>query len=101
MSYSISVRALTVTAAALAVSAKLDETAEQQPIHESDKAQALAVTEAFLALVRAPGEGEEVSVTVSGWLSKRRAEDEGLIGASVSVQASIVDQIAAPLTASG
>ena len=94
MSYSISVRAVSVAAAALAVSAQLDEIVAQQPIHEADRAQALAATEAFLGLVREPGEGEEITVSLSGSVSKYREGDDAFNSASVSVLAYVVQKVA-------
>ena len=90
MSYSFNVLAATAAAASIAVATKLDETVAQQPIHEADKAQALAATEQLLELVRVPAEGEQISVSVSGSVSKYRAEDEGFNHVSLSVHVGVM-----------
>jgi hypothetical protein len=87
MSYSFNVLAATSVLAAAAVATKLDETAAQQPIHEADKAQAQAAVESLLPLLREPEEGEQISVSVSGSVSKYRVEDEGFNSLSLSVNA--------------
>ena len=89
MSYSFNVFAATAAAAALAVSAKLDEVEAQQPIHEADKAHAFVATEALLDLLREPAEDEQISVSVSGSVSKYRAEDDGFNNVSLSVHANV------------
>lgn len=90
MSYSISIRVAAVGLAAAALSAEFDKIVAQQPIHEADRAQALAVTEAYLGLIREPGEGEEISISLSGWVSTRGVEAEAFTSAAVSVQVSVV-----------
>lgn len=90
MSYSFNVLAASAATAALAVAAKLDETVAQQPIHEADKAQAYTTTEQLLDLVREPAEGEQISVSVSGSVSKYRAEDEGFNNVSLSVHVGVM-----------
>lgn len=89
MSYSFNILAASVAAASVAVATKLDETVAAQPIHEADKAQAQAATEQMLALLRAPAEGEQISVSVSGSVSKYRTEDDGFNNVSLSVYASV------------
>jgi len=89
MSYSFNILAATSVLAAAEVAAKLDETVASQPIHEADKAQAQAAVDSLLPLLREPAEGEQLSVSVSGSVSKYRAEDEGFNSLSLSVHASI------------
>lgn len=94
MSYSFNVRAATLAAAVTAVSAKFDEVVSAQPVHANDRDAAVAAATALTGLCVEPGENEEVSVSVSGWLQWRAgdgaAEPHEFIGGNVSVQASIV-----------
>jgi membrane protein implicated in regulation of membrane protease activity len=92
MSYSFNIFAVSAAAAAIAVAAKLDETVAQQPIHEADKDQAQAATEQLLGLLREPAENEHISVSVSGSVSKYRAEDEGFNNVSLSVHANVTQK---------
>lgn len=92
MSYSISVRVAAAALGLAAVSAEFDKVVAQQPIHEADRAPALAVTEAYLGLVREPAEGEEISISLSGWVSTRGIEAEAFNSAAVSAQVSIVQK---------
>lgn len=89
MSYSFNVLAASTALAAAAVATKLDETVAQQPIHEADKAQAQVAVDSLLPLLREPGDGEQISVSVSGSVSKYRADDEGFNNLSLSVHANI------------
>lgn len=89
MSYSFNILAATASLAATAVATKLDETVGQLPIHEADKAQAQAAVESLLPLLRQPEEGEQVSVSVSGSVSKYRTEDDGFNSLSLSVNAHV------------
>ena len=89
MSYSFNVLAATSVLATAAVATKLDQTVSEQPIHEADKSQAQAAVDSLLPLLREPAEGEQISVSVSGSVSKYRAEDEGFNNLSLSVHASV------------
>ena len=51
MSYSIGVRAASKAEAIVAVSGKLAEVVQQQPVHEADQAQAIGAAEAFIGLL--------------------------------------------------
>jgi len=88
MTYSFNVRAADKAAARAAVAAELDKVVEAQPIHAADRAQAAAAADAFLDLIGDPGEGQEVSVSVCGSVS--RYGSEALTSASFNVNASIL-----------
>ena len=90
MSYSFSIRAASLAAAALTISDKLNEVVETQPVHAVDRDQAEAAAAAFVSLVGEPPEGKELAVTVSGWVSK---SEDNLTGAAVSVSASHIDAV--------
>ncbi len=94
MSYSFNILAATAALAAAAVATKLDDTVTQQPIHEADKDQAKTAVESLLPLLREPEEGEQISVSVSGSVSKYRTEDEGFNSLSLSVNAHIAPKSA-------
>ena len=88
MSYSFNVRAATKALALSAVIAKIDEVVVQQPIHAHDQEAAKAAAETFIGLVRDPGEGEEISVSVNGSVSSYG--DTGFVSAGVGVSASVL-----------
>ncbi len=88
MSYSFNVRAADKAGARAAVAAELDKVVAQQPIHAADRAQAAAAVDAFLDLIGDPGEGQEVSVSVNGSVS--RYDSDSLTSASVGVNVCIL-----------
>jgi len=85
MSYSFSVRAASKADALVEVAAELDKVVVGQPTHASDRQAAEDAVKAFVAVVRDPGEGEYLGVSVSGSLSWQ--EDNVFTGASVNVSA--------------
>lgn len=87
MSYSFNFRAATVALASAAIAARLDEVVATQPIHEADRAQAEAAANAFVGTLGEPAEGQELAVSVCGWVSKT---NDTLTGASVTVTANHV-----------
>jgi len=92
MSYSYSLKAPNKAAATAEAAAQFDKVQEAQPVHAHDRAAALAAAESALGLIAEPGELEEVSLSVSGWLSGQWQKDGTLsvvTGASISVSASI------------
>ena len=95
MSYSFSVRGATVALAVAAIAPKFDEVVSCQPAHAKDRDAAVAAGTAIAALVSEPGDGQEVSISVSGWLhwsvpvAAGEAPDE-FTGASLAVQANLV-----------
>jgi prefoldin subunit 5 len=99
MSYSFNVRAADKAAARAAVAAEFDKVVEQQPIHEADRAQAEATVEAMLGVIPDAGEGEEVLVSVSGYVQWRGtlggAAPVTITGANVSVGANVAAKLAA------
>lgn len=94
MSYSFNVRAASKVAVLALVTTELDKVVAGQPIHEADRAQAEAAAAALTALCVEPGESEEVSITVTGWLQWRDGDGEQpsleFIGGGIGVQATIV-----------
>jgi hypothetical protein len=99
MSYSFNIRAATAALAIASVGEKFGEIAENQRAHLSDREPVVAVATAMIGLCVEPSEGEELSVTVSGWLQWRAGDGvvapHEFTGASVSVQASVVAKPAA------
>ncbi len=102
MSYSFTVRAASVTLALAACVAELDKVVEQQPVHEADRAGAEEAVKGMLgALAAKPGEGEEVVVSVSGWVQwqgSMGSEDNPAVvsSSSINITASIAKKLADP-----
>jgi hypothetical protein len=89
MSYSFTVRAATAAGVLVAAAAEFDKICESQPIHEADRAHALATLETFVGLVdhvadhdfsasvhgsvsaSTTGELRSASVGVNVWLTER------------------------------
>lgn len=69
MSYSFTLKATSKSEALAAVSSKIDEIVQQQPCHAADRAQVLAAVDAFVVLCPEPGDNEELSVAVNGYVS--------------------------------
>lgn len=89
MSYSFNVRAVSAAEALVAVNDELDKVVKSQPVHAEDSGEAFATADMFVRKLHEPGEGEEVSVSVSGYLTKDYDSDT-LSSVAVSVQAAIV-----------
>ncbi len=68
MSYSFTVRAATKADALAAIGPKFDEVVSAQPVHAADREVAIATAAAIIGLVEEPAEGQELSVSVHGWL---------------------------------
>lgn len=95
MSYSFNLRVATIAAVAAAVATKFDEVVATQPVHAKDREVAIATATSVAGLVGEPGENQEVSVSVNGWVQWHGALAAGevpdeLTGASVSVTVGIV-----------
>ena len=94
MSYSFNVRAADKAAARAAITAELDKVVEQQPIHSADRAQAEVNANGALDVIPEPGDGEEISVAVNGYVQWRgvlNGEPPALItAATINASASIV-----------
>lgn len=71
MSYSFNVRAADKAAARAAIAAELDKVVDQQPIHAADRDQAEANAAAALDVIPEPGEGQDISVSVNGYVQWR------------------------------
>lgn len=86
MSFSFQIRAGTPVAVMAAVSLKMDEVVESQPIHANDRDQVLAATWAFVKLV--PQNDElDYSVSVNG----STYQVEGVTrGASVGINVGLI-----------
>lgn len=94
MSYGFNFRAATKADAVAALAPKFDEVVAAQPVHAADRDIAIGAATAFINTLAEPGDGEEVSVSVSGSLQWRVAVEAGAVpesfsGANVSVSASI------------
>lgn len=96
MSYSINIRAASVVAAAALISAEFDTIVEQQPIHAADREAAEKAARSFLDLMGEPPEGHEMSISVSGSISRwlAGATTEAVTGVGVSVSVSLVPKSA-------
>lgn len=93
MSYSFVVRGATKLAALALVAQKFDEVVAQQPVHATDRAQALATAEAFVNLLP-DSDAKDVSVSVNGYVMGQwdKSDLVELSGASVGVSASLVNR---------
>lgn len=88
MSYSFSVRADSKAEACSKIEAELANIVNAQPSHVADKQAAQDAAAAFVAVLRDPAEGEQISVTMYGSLSWRQTD--AYEDASISVSASVV-----------
>lgn len=91
MSYSFSVRAASKLLAKQLVAAEIDKVVASQPVHSTDKSQALAAADIFIDLLP-DDESQDVTVFMSGYLSGRwdKADLVSLSNVSVTVTASLV-----------
>lgn len=87
MSYSFSVTASTKALAVEQVCSKFDEVVVAQPNHVVDKDAAIAAAKSFVDLLREPSEFDQVSVSVSGYLSWNSPDE--FVGANVAISASV------------
>ncbi len=87
MSYSFSVSSATRFDAVTQARTKFDEIVASQPAHAADRKAALASIEAFVSVLRQPGETEAVNISVSGSLSWQSQGE--YTGASINVSAYI------------
>jgi hypothetical protein len=90
MSYSIGVRAATKSLALAALAASFDTNVlPNQPVHQADKAQALAAAESMVNTL-ADDDSKDVSISLNGSLSWENAGDNQatrFVGASVGASA--------------
>lgn len=96
MSYSFSLRAATKALVLTAVADKLEVVAAQQACHQRDKAQALAVAEAFVALLP-DDDTRDVQVAMNGHLAGtwEGSDVVSISGAAVSVTVALLPRTAA------
>lgn len=95
MSYGFNIRAATAAAAIAALPAKFDEVVAAQPIHERDRDAAVAAATSVIGLIGEPQDGQEISLSVSGYVQWQVPMIDGkvdgpLTGASVSANAILV-----------
>jgi len=69
MSYSFSVRAASKAAAVEKVAEELAKVVQSQPVHAADRQQAEAAAGSMLAVFPEPTDEQDITVSVSGWLS--------------------------------
>jgi flavorubredoxin len=92
MSYSFSVTASTKAEAKLKISESFDAVVVGQPSHEADRIAVVNCGRAFVDLLEAPNESEEIYVSVYGSLGWRHSDSttpHAFLSGSVSVSASI------------
>lgn len=88
MSYSISVRALSIAAALAALAVKYDEeVVAKQPVHADDRTTALGVAHQVAAKAVEPKQGHEIVLSLNGSIYKPTAGEYSI--ANLSVNASI------------
>jgi len=95
MSYSIGVLASSKVEARAAAEEKFNSTViATQPVHMHDKAAALANVDQALALVSEPAEGQEISVSMHGYMSFVGSHDqpERITNVAVSTTVSLVNK---------
>lgn len=90
MSYSFSIVASSKEEAVLQLEPKFDEVVASQPVHTADKELAIKNATLVIGMLEDPDETQNVSVSVSGWLSWR-SENE-FVGASASCSANLVNK---------
>jgi hypothetical protein len=87
MSYSFRVRAATKAAAKAEIEAEFDRVLEAQPVHQADLPAARAAAVAYVDVLAEPGDDQDVTVDVSGYVSWQ-AEGQ-FTGSRVEVRAQI------------
>ena len=99
MSYSFNIRAASAADAIDAVNHEFDKVVAGQPVHEVDRAQAVANAKAAIDIIAEPLEGEEISVSVNGYVQWRGVmggeEPVSITGVNISVSAANVIKQAA------
>lgn len=91
MSYSFNVQAKTKAEAKEAIAAEFDKVVEGQPVHQADMPSARAAADAFVDVLDAPTDGQNVKVTVNGYVSWQ--EEGKFLTAMVGVTASLVPSV--------
>jgi hypothetical protein len=87
MSYSFSITGGNKAEAIANIDSELGKVISGQSIHAADRQQAMDAAEAFVNILKEPGEGEFISISMHGSLSWR--DNDVFTGASVSVSAYI------------
>ena len=91
MSYSFAITGISKVDAAAKVAAKFDQVIVNQPTHAADKEGAVAAANAFINLLREPGDGEQIAVNMYGSLGWEHSDNPptAFLSGNVSVSASI------------
>jgi hypothetical protein len=90
MSYSFSIKAVSKTQAKEKVAEAFDGVVVGQAIHDVDRDAAVACAEAFIDILGEPSDGDEVRVSVNGYLSwQGDMSNANFTGANVTISASI------------
>jgi hypothetical protein len=90
MSYSFSVKAANKTEAKKMVADQMQGVVNNQPVHKADADAAIAAAGAFIDILGEPNEGDEINVSVNGYLSWHGdMSNADFIGANVNVSASV------------
>jgi hypothetical protein len=92
MSYSFAVKAADKARAKQKAEAKFDEVIAGQPIHSKDRAAALSLVDALIALLPDAREDQTVVVTVNGSLGWASDDQEKIHSASAGSFVSILDE---------
>lgn len=91
MSYSFTAQGATKDEIKQQVAAKFADVLTSQPVHAVDLPTAQSTAEAFIDLLEEPGEGQQFSASISGYVSWRGQQDEAqFTGANVSIGISMV-----------
>jgi hypothetical protein len=89
MIYSFSVRANTKAELPALIKAEFDKVVESQPTHAVDRQAAEDVANAFVAVVKDPGENESIALSVSGSVQWTTVNADVFNGAGVNVEVSV------------
>jgi hypothetical protein len=95
MSYSFGVTAGSKADAIAQVAAEFDKVVSNQPPHAADKDAAVAAASGFIALLREPAGGEQITVSMYGSLGWEQAGDNppsAFISGGVSISASVTSK---------
>jgi putative aminopeptidase FrvX len=87
MSYSFSVTGTNKAEVMKNIADALDGVVKQQTIHTADREQAERAIDAFIDVLGEPGEGEQLGVSVNGYVS---ATDGVIRSATISISASLI-----------
>lgn len=95
MSYSFQVVAATKEEATGKIREQFDAVVVSQPTHAADKETAIVAGQELVRLLAEPGEGEEIVVNMSGYLSWKRDAPDEFVQASMSISTAIRPKVKA------